>query len=182
MAANDDGLGPGGHQTRNIADDDGLTENDSAKNVADGAIRRLPHLLQPEFIYAGFIRSDRGALNTDAVLLDGMCGIDGDLIIGCIAVLHTKVVVLQVDVEVLHDEFILDELPNDAGHFIAVEFNNRIGDLNLAHDAPHRSLTSACLALTASYASPSRARSSSVNAVSTTSTMPPAPMRASTPR
>ena len=47
--------------------------------------------------------------------------------------LHTKVVVLQINVEVLDDEFIFDELPDDASHFVAIKFNDWVHYLDLAH-------------------------------------------------
>jgi hypothetical protein len=33
------------------------------------------------------------------------------------------------------DQLVLDELPDDAGHLIAVELDDRIGDLDLCHVA-----------------------------------------------
>jgi len=47
--------------------------------------------------------------------------------------LHTKVVVLKIDVEVRHDESVLDELPDDARHFVAIEFDDCIFNLDLCH-------------------------------------------------
>ncbi len=31
------------------------------------------------------------------------------------------------------DQLVLDELPDDAGHFIAVEFNDRVRNLDFCH-------------------------------------------------
>src|SRR5437762_8719330 len=45
VAADDDRLGPARHQARHVAADDWLAEDDAAQYVADGAVRRLPHLL-----------------------------------------------------------------------------------------------------------------------------------------
>jgi hypothetical protein len=33
------------------------------------------------------------------------------------------------------DQLVLDELPDDPGHLIAVEFDNRIVDLDLCHSS-----------------------------------------------
>ena len=82
MAANDDRLGPGGNQTRDVVDDDRLAEDDAAQNVPDSAVRRPPHLLKAELLNASLIGSDRRALHANPVLLDGMSGIDRDLIVG----------------------------------------------------------------------------------------------------
>ncbi|CAB4797224.1 unannotated protein [freshwater metagenome] len=50
--------------------------------------------------------------------------------------LHTEVVVLEIDVEVREDEAVLDELPNDARHFVAIEFDDGVINLNFGHGAP----------------------------------------------
>jgi hypothetical protein len=50
--------------------------------------------------------------------------------------LHTKVVVLKIDVKVREDEAVLDELPNDASHFVAIEFDDGIINLDFGHGAP----------------------------------------------
>lgn len=41
-------LRPARHQARDVAADDGLAEHGAAQDVTDGAVRRLPHLLQAE--------------------------------------------------------------------------------------------------------------------------------------
>ena len=94
VTADDDRLGPARHQARDVADDDRLAEDDAAEDVADRAVRRAPHLLQAELLDAGLVRRDRGALDADAVLLDGVRGVDRDLVVGRVAVLDRQVVVL----------------------------------------------------------------------------------------
>ena len=44
-----------------------------------------------------------------------------------------EVVVLQVDVEVREDQLVLDELPDDPRHLVAVELDDRVDDLDLRH-------------------------------------------------
>jgi hypothetical protein len=46
-------------------------------------------LLQLELLDTGLIRGDGGALDTDTILLDGLSGLDGDLVIGLVTVLKT---------------------------------------------------------------------------------------------
>lgn len=48
MAANDDGFLPAWHKARNIVADDGFAEHCATQDVADGAVGRLPHLLEIE--------------------------------------------------------------------------------------------------------------------------------------
>lgn len=61
-------------------------------------------LLQLEFLNTGLIRSDGGALDTNTVLLDGLSGINGDLIIGLVTVLNAQIVVLEVDIKVRQNQ------------------------------------------------------------------------------
>jgi hypothetical protein len=44
-----------------------------------------------------------------------------------------EVVIFQVDIEIGVDQLVLDELPDDAGHLIAVELDDRICNLDLCH-------------------------------------------------
>lgn len=78
-----------------------------------------------------FVWGDGGAFNADAVFKDGIRCVNGDLIVGLVSVGEAQVVVLQVDVEVWVDEFVLDVLPYDARHFISVELDNGILDFDL---------------------------------------------------
>ena len=59
--------------------------------------------------------------------------VDGDLVFGAVAFLDAEVVVVQVDIQIGQDQFLLNEIPDDAGHFIAVEFDDGIGDFDLGH-------------------------------------------------
>jgi hypothetical protein len=36
------------------------------------------------------------------------------------------------------DQLVFDELPDDTGHFIAVEFDDRVGDFDFAHVLPRQ--------------------------------------------
>jgi hypothetical protein len=46
---------------------------------------------------------------------------------------NRQIVVVQIDIEIGVDQLVLDELPDDPGHLIAIEFNDRIFDLDLGH-------------------------------------------------
>ena len=104
VTANADRLLPAGHRTRDLLQDDRLTEDGAAENVADRAVRREPHLLQVELLHTRLIGRDRGALDADLVFLDRLGRVDGDLVVGLIAVLDAQVVVLQVNVQEGKDE------------------------------------------------------------------------------
>ena len=133
MAPHDDGLGPAGDKARHVAADDRLAEDDAAKDVADGAVRAFPHLLQAEFRDPRFIRGDGRAFDANAILLDRIRGIDGDLIVGAVPLLDPQIVVFQVKVQVGQDQLFLDELPDDPGHLVAIEFDDGVRYLDLRH-------------------------------------------------
>jgi hypothetical protein len=50
-----------------------------------------------------------------------------------IAFAASTVIWSSVDVEIGKDELVLDERPDDAGHLVAVEFHDRVLDLDLRH-------------------------------------------------
>src|SRR5690606_10572652 len=69
----------------------------------------------------------------DAVLLDGVGCVDRDLVVGLVALLDAEVVVLERHVEVGVDQGVLDLLPDDASHLIAVELDDGSFNLDLCH-------------------------------------------------
>ena len=62
-------------------------------------------------------------------------GIDGYLIVGGIAVFDAKIVVIEIHIKIRQDQTVLDVFPDNAGHFVAVELNDRAFDLDFGHDA-----------------------------------------------
>jgi hypothetical protein len=42
---------------------------------------------------------------------------------------------MQVDIEIGLDEALADPFPDDPGHFVAVDFDDRVFDFYLCHDA-----------------------------------------------
>ena len=51
----------------------------------------------------------------------------GDLVVGLVAILDAEVVVLEVHVEIGVDQLVLDELPDDPRHLIAVHLDDGAG-------------------------------------------------------
>ncbi len=100
MAPDNNRLLPARHEARDAGDDDGLAEDGAAEDVADGAVGGQPHLLEVELLDARFVGGDGRAFDADGVLLDGFGGVDGDLVVGFVAVREAEVVVFEVDVEV----------------------------------------------------------------------------------
>lgn len=87
-------------------------------------------MLEVELLDSGLIRSDGSAFDTDLALSDGVSSIDGDLIVSGVSVLNTEVKVFDVEIKEGVDELVLDGLPNDSGHFIAIEFGNWVFDFD----------------------------------------------------
>ena len=140
VTADHDGLGPAGHQARHVLHHDRLAEHGAAQDVADRAVGRAPHLLEAEFLDPRLVRGDGRALDADAVRLDGVGGVDGDAVVARVAALDREVEVNEVDVEIGLDQLVLDHRPDDPGHLVAVELDDRIRDLDLGHGGLQRGL------------------------------------------
>jgi len=136
VAANDDRLGPTRNQARHVPADDRFAEHHAAEDVADGAVRRFPHFLQVKFLHPCLVRGDGGAFDADADLLDGIGGIDRDLIVGLVAVFHSEIEIHQVDIKEWIDQLVLDVLPDDPCHLVAIEFDDGVGHLDFCHGKP----------------------------------------------
>ena len=130
-----------------LADDDRLAEDHTAEDVADGAVGRAVHLLQAELLHARLIGGDRGALHADAVALDRFGRFDGDAVVGGVAALDAEVVVLELHVEVGQDQLLFDERPDDAGHLVAVELDDRVLHGDLGHGVRRRCYRRGSIAL-----------------------------------
>jgi hypothetical protein len=52
--------------------------------------------------------------------LNGMRRVDRHLVVGGVPVLDRQIVILQVDIQVREYQLVLDELPDDPGHLVAV--------------------------------------------------------------
>ena len=60
-------------------------------------------------------------------------GVDRDLIVGLVAVFHPQVEIHQVDIKERVDQLVLDVLPDDPGHLVAIEFDDGVGHLDFCH-------------------------------------------------
>jgi hypothetical protein len=59
--------------------------------------------------------------------------VDRHLVLCPVTVLDAEVVIEQLDVEIGQDQLLLDEAPDDARHLVAVELDDRLGNLDLRH-------------------------------------------------
>ena len=91
VTADHDRVRPSRHQPRHVLADDRLAKDRPVQLVADRPVRRLPHLLEAEFLDPRLVGCDGGALDPNAELLDGTRRIEGDLVVGRVAVLDRQV-------------------------------------------------------------------------------------------
>ena len=131
VSTNDNWSLPAWNEFRDVANDDGCSEDSTADNVSDGSVRRLPHLFEAELLNTGLIRSDSGALDTNLAGLDCLSSLNGNLIVGGVTILHAEIEVLDIQVQVREDKLILDQLPDNSGHLITVHLDDGIGYLDL---------------------------------------------------
>ena len=89
--------------------------------------------MQLVLVHALGIGGDGGALDRHAILLVGEGGIHGHLICGGIAVGQTQIVVLGLKIHKGEDQLVLDHLPQDAGHLVAVHLDEGRGHFDLFH-------------------------------------------------
>ena len=133
VAGDGDGLFPAADDGLDALDHDGGAEDRAVEHGADGAVGALPHLLEVVLLDALGVGGDGRALDRDAQALGGLGGVDGDLVVGLIAVLEAEVVVLGLEVDVGADELVFDDLPDDAGHLVAVHLDERGLHRDLGH-------------------------------------------------
>ena len=88
MTAHDNRLGPAGHKAGDVLADDRLAEDHAAQNVTDRPVRRAPHLFQAELLDPCLVRGDGRAFDANAVILDRVGRVYGDLVVGLVADLH----------------------------------------------------------------------------------------------
>src|SRR3546814_19678588 len=69
----------------------------------------------------------------DAVLLDRIGGIDGDLVVRLVALLDGEIEVDEIDIQIGQDQLFANPLPYDAGHLVAVDLDDRRLHLDLRH-------------------------------------------------
>src|SRR6478735_1441117 len=113
MTANAYRCGPVRDKTRHIVANDRLAKNSTIEDIPDSTIRAFPHLLQTKFFYTRFVRCNGGAFNAHAILFDSIGSINGNLVIGFIAVFNTEIVVFNVNVNIGQYQFVFYEFPDD---------------------------------------------------------------------
>lgn len=140
VSSDDDWLDPAWYATRNIIDDDGLSEDGTVENVSDGAVWTLPHLLQVKLLDSALVWGDGSALDSNLMLLGSLGAVDRNLIVSCVTRSHRQVIVLCLEVDIRVDVSLLDPLPDDTSHLITINIDDWLSDLDLAESSAEVSL------------------------------------------
>ena len=142
VTTNNNRLGPAWDTAGDVGNNNGLSEDGTVKNVSNGSVGTSPHLLEVELLNTALVGGDGGALDGNLVVLGRVGGVDGDLIVGRVTAGDGEIVVLGLDMNVRVDVALLDPLPDDAGHLITVNIDDRVSNLDLAEGGGEVSLGS----------------------------------------
>ena len=139
------GCFPAAHRGFDAAEQNGRAEHGPVQNGADSGVRTLPHLVEVVFLHALDIGRDGGTLDGDAVFFRGVGGGNGHLIFGAVALREAQVIIFGLQVDKGQQKLVLNHLPQDTRHLVAVHLDQRRVHLNLFH---HRaSLQAVCVAI-----------------------------------
>ncbi len=108
-------------------------ENRSVQHGAERCIRTLVKLLQMIFFLSCTIRCNGRTLDSNAVLLCRKSRVLRHLIIGFIAVLQPEIIILGLQLHERKDQVLLDQLPDNSCHFIAIDLYDGSCHLNSRH-------------------------------------------------
>ena len=134
MTTNTNWCCPVRNQPWNIFTNDWLTKHSTIKNITDSSIWALPHLLKIKFFYTCFIRCNGCTFNTYTILFYCIGSINSYLVIGFITIFNTEIIIFNINIQIRKNQFVFNKFPDDACHFIAIQFYNRICYFNfLAH-------------------------------------------------
>ena len=133
MTTDADRLGPIRYQARHVVADDGFAEHGAIEDVTNRAVGRFIQGFQTKLRNPRFVRGNGGAFYTDAMPFDGMGSLYRHLILGGVAMFDAQIVIVDGQIQIRQNQLILDIEPNDASHFVAIEFHHRLFDLYLVH-------------------------------------------------
>ena len=127
MTRDGNGSFPCAHVRIDAGYDDRSTENGPVQCGTYGAVGALIHFFQIIFFNSGIVGSNRRTFYAHMPFFDGFRSLKSDLIIGFIPADEPEVIVLGLQIHKGKDQFVLDHLPEDAGHFISVHLHDGVG-------------------------------------------------------
>ena len=133
MTCQSDRLFPAGNKRRNTLNEDRCTEDRTVHDRTDRTVRALPHLLKLILIHTLCVWSDCGTLNCNAEFNGTVGSIDCYLIVSFITMRQSQIKILCLQIHKRFNDDILDLLPDDSCHFIAIHLNEWRFHLNFTH-------------------------------------------------
>ena len=113
--------------------EDRRAEHCAVENCANRSVRAFPHLMQVIFAHALCVRRDGGALHADTVFFDCFCRIVRHGVACAVTLGQPKIIVFGFQLHEGEEQLVLDLFPKDAGHLVAVHFNQRCCHFNSVH-------------------------------------------------
>lgn len=146
MSSDDNRHFPTRNESRDVFDEYGLSKDSAVEDIPDGSVRALPHLFQIKLLNASLIRRNGGTLDAYFVFLDCLSCINCDLVVCGITMLDAQIEIFDIQVEEGQNQLVLDGLPNDPSHLVAVHLHHWIGYLYLLrlHDYYNNGMTKIC--------------------------------------
>ena len=136
MTGDGNGLFPGGDNGVNPLHHHRGAENRAVQQGADGAVGAFPHLLEMIFLHPLGVGGDGGAFHAHPQLFDGLGRIHRYPVVGFIPMRQSQVIVIGFQLHKGQQQLLLDRLPNDPGHLVAVHLHQRGAHLDLFHNPP----------------------------------------------
>ena len=131
MTGNGDGLFPAGDKRSDAFYNDRSTENSSVQKGTDGTIGGFPHFRQVVFLHTVCVRGDGSAFYSNTIFFGSHCRVNRNLIFGGFTMFQSQIIILGVQIDVGGEQDILNHLPDDTGHLVAIHFNQGGRHLNL---------------------------------------------------
>ncbi|MPM79706.1 hypothetical protein SDC9_126745 [bioreactor metagenome] len=125
VAGHSDGFFPPRYRRTEKGQQNGGAERRPVQNGADGSVGGGPDLRQVIFLLPMAVGGDGGAFDCHAQPLCGIGRVNGHLIPRLVAMTKTQIVVLRFQVHVGLNQFVLNDLPEDAGHFVPIHLHQR---------------------------------------------------------
>ena len=133
VTRNGDRLFPIANGRTNRINENGSAENGTVENGTDSSVRALPHLGEIIFFYTLLVGRDGCTLYCNAVFLSCVCRVKGNLIFRFFTLGETEIVIFGFEIDKWEKKLILDHLPKNSCHFVAIHFDQRCFHLNLTH-------------------------------------------------
>ena len=125
LPASDIGLNPA-YQNR-------CPEHRPVQKSPNRTVWALPHFFESIFLHPVRIRCNRCALDRHAIFFCRLRRQNGNLIVRLIPLFESQIIILRLQLDIRQQQLLLDHLPENSCHFIAVHLDKRCFHLNSIH-------------------------------------------------